>query len=228
MHPKVLFFDVNGTLLDTHVLRESIARVLDGRKSLLHPWFTTLLHCSLVESATETFHPFAEIAGAALHIVASQNGVELSAHDARAAMEPLRSLPAFPDVREGLQQLRDAGYTLVAFTNSSTASLQEQMNHAELTGFFAKLLSVEQIQLYKPHLKTYRWAAEQMGIAPQDALLVAAHGWDCAGARAAGMQAAFIRRAGQSLYPLAPAPEYQAQDLKTLAADLRRLTARPA
>ncbi len=36
--------------------------------------------------------------------------------------------------------------------------------------------------------------------------MVAAHGWDIAGALAAGMQAAFIERKGQVL-PLVPKPE---------------------
>ncbi len=51
-------------------------------------------------------------------------------------------------------------------------------------------------------------------------LLVAAHGWDIAGALAAGMQAAFIERKGQSLYPLATKPQYLGKDLVAFAHEI--------
>ncbi len=51
-------------------------------------------------------------------------------------------------------------------------------------------------------------------------LLVAAHSWDIAGALAAGMQAAFIERKGQSLYPLASKPQYLGKDLVAFAHEI--------
>ena len=47
--------------------------------------------------------------------------------------------------------------------------------------------------------------------------MVAAHGWDVAGAKAAGMQTAFIARPGKQLYPLAPAPDYVVNSVEELA-----------
>ncbi len=66
-------------------------------------------------------------------------------------------------------------------------------------------------------METYKWAAEQLSINISDAILVAAHGWDVAGALQAGMQAAFIERKGQSLYPLAPKPGFKAKDIVDVA-----------
>ncbi|GGW79853.1 hypothetical protein GCM10007391_10840 [Alteromonas halophila] len=59
-----------------------------------------------------------------------------------------------------------------------------------------------------------------MGVEPQEALLVAAHGWDIAGAKQAGWQAAFISRPGKVLYPLALKPDYNISDLPALAKQL--------
>lgn len=50
---------------------------------------------------------------------------------------------------------------------------------------------------YKPHPDVYRWAAGRAGADVSDCLLVAAHGWDVAGAAWAGMKAAFVARPGQ-------------------------------
>ena len=48
-------------------------------------------------------------------------------------------------------------------------------------------------------------------------LLAHHHGWDIAGALQAGMQAAFIEREGQSLYPLSPKPRFTGKDLVEIA-----------
>jgi 2-haloacid dehalogenase len=51
-------------------------------------------------------------------------------------------------------------------------------------------------------------------------MLIAAHGWDIAGAKRAGIQAAFISRPGKSLYPLAIEPEIIGSNLKEITESL--------
>jgi 2-haloacid dehalogenase len=62
-----------------------------------------------------------------------------------------------------------------------------------------------------------------MGVKPGEALMVAAHGWDVAGAEAAGMQTAFVARPGQVMYPLADKPDYVVKDIMELAGILDAL-----
>ncbi len=50
--------------------------------------------------------------------------------------------------------------------------------------------------------------------------LVAAHGWDVAGALAAGCQAAFVARPGQELIPIGAQPDLVGTDLLEIAAAL--------
>lgn len=206
--PKVIFFDVNETLLDLGAMRESVSEALGGRTDLLPLWFSTMLHHSLVDSTTQRYHTFGEIGVASLLMVAEIEGIQLSKEAARnAIVTPLRSLPPHPDVVEGLKALKAKGYTLVSLTNSSNKGVYTQFKNADLLDYFDQRLSVEDINLYKPDLRTYAWAAKQMGIEPKEAMLVAAHGWDIAGAKQAGWQAAFIKRPGKVLYPLAIAPD---------------------
>jgi 2-haloacid dehalogenase len=75
----------------------------------------------------------------------------------------------------------------------------------------------QDIHTSKPHRHVYQWAARKMGLAPVDCMLVAAHGWDIAGALWAGWRAAFLSRPGAQLYPLAPAPEIVEADLSKAA-----------
>lgn len=106
------------------------------------------------------------------------------------------------------------GYRLVALTNSSKTGLKKQLSNAGLLDFFEERLSIEDIGKYKPHIDTYNWATEKMGIKPGEAMLIAAHGWDVAGALWAGWRAAFVSRPGQNKYTLAPKTEITAPDLK--------------
>ncbi len=219
--PKVIFFDVNETLLDLTAMRSSVGEALSGRIDLLPLWFSTMLHHSLVDSTTGRFHTFGEIGVASLLMVAEIEGIELTKERAKKAIvTPLRSLPPHPDVRDGLQALKDKDYKLVSLTNSSNQGVYTQFKNADLLSYFDERLSVEDINLYKPDIRTYEWAIEQMGIAAEDAMLVAAHGWDIAGAKQAGWQAAFVARPGKVLYPLAVEPDTVISGLDELVSKL--------
>jgi 2-haloacid dehalogenase len=78
-------------------------------------------------------------------------------------------------------------------------------------------LSVQELNVYKPHPRTYHWAVHQVGVPIGDCMLIAAHGWDVAGAVLAGMRAAFIERPGKSLYPLGPEVDFSASDMVDVA-----------
>lgn len=198
--PKVIFFDVNETLLDLSAMRTSVSKALGGRDDLLPLWFSTMLHHSLVDSTTGRFHTFGEIGVASLMMVAEIQGIEITKEEAKKAIvTPLQSLPPHPDVVAGLKALKAKGYTLVSLTNSSNKGVYTQFKNANLLSFFDARLSVEDINLYKPDTRTYEWAANKMGVKPEEAMLVAAHGWDIAGAKQAGWRAAFIERPGKEI-----------------------------
>ena len=192
-----------------------------GNKHAFHQWFGLLLQYSLVDTVTGQYHDFAAIGDAALDMTAHMlEEKPLKPAQKQHILRLLTELPAHPDVAKGLQQLLDAGYSLVAFTNSSKAVLNEQLCYAGLMQYFEQGLSVERLHRFKPHLATYRAAVQHLGLAPAEALLVAAHGWDVAGAQRAGLATGFIARPSQTLYPLAPAPTYQANTLKALVRQL--------
>lgn len=206
--PKVLFFDVNETLLDLKPLKEKIGEVLEGRTELLTLWFTTMLQYSLVISASKQYESFGHIGAATLQMVAANNNIVISEQDARKiVLDSLRNLPPHPEVKTALSQLKNAGYKLVAYTNSSTEGVKEQFNNANLNDYFHERLSIEEVGKFKPFKDTYAWAASKMEAKPHECMLIAAHGWDVAGALWAGWRASFVARPGQQKFPLAPNTE---------------------
>lgn len=215
--PKMLFFDVNETLLDLNAMKTVIGDALGSRPDLLPLWFTTMLHYSLVVTLADQYKDFGELGVAALLVVAQNHGVTLSPEKAREAVSVIRSLPAHPDVRPALEELKGEGFRMATLTNSSQAAVDAQMQNAGLTDLFEMRLSVETGQLFKPHSHVYKWAARKLGFVPEECLLVAAHGWDVAGALWAGCRAAFISRPGAQLFPLAPVPEIVEPDMGSAA-----------
>jgi 2-haloacid dehalogenase len=217
LKPQVIFFDVNETLLDLKPVRESVGQALGDRPELVPLWFTTLLQYSLVTTVADHYRDFGEIAVACLQMTAANQGIELDEATAKKAVAPIRSLPAHPDVIPALERLDAAGYRLFALTNSSQAAAADQLKNAGIASYFEQALSVESVGLYKPHTQVYRWAAEQAGVGVSDCLLVAAHGWDVAGASWASMQSAFVARAGQQPFPLGPTSDLEVKSLTELA-----------
>lgn len=213
---NLLIFDVNETLLDLHDLKIAVKEKLDGNDDTVRLWFERTLHYSLVDSSTGSYHDFDRIGAASLLMLAYERGLPLSAEDAQKTMSLFRLAPTHTEVMDALNAFSEAGYRMVALSNSSSKTLQAQLTFARIAPYFEQILSVESLKMYKPHQEVYRWAAKQMDTIPEQCLFIAAHAWDVTGAMATGMQTAFIQRSGQSLYPLAPKTSYVVKDLLDL------------
>ena len=94
----------------------------------------------------------------------------------------MRSLPAHPDVREGLRRLKDAGFRTVTLTNSAAAVVEQQLSNAGLTEFFERSFSVDTVRRFKPAPEPYRYVASELKVDASQLRMVAAHAWDVVGA----------------------------------------------
>lgn len=212
----VILFDVNETMLDMSPLKKKINSLLGSSKGF-RIWFGMLLQYSLVDNCTDNYHDFTSIADATIDMAAKALKADLNEKEKNAALQSIKELSAYDDVPKGLKLLKENGFRLATLTNSPTNTLVAQLQYAELTGYFETTLSIDTIKKYKPALETYKWAADQLSVNVSEAILVAAHGWDIAGALQAGLQAAFIERKGQSLYPLATKPTLTGKDFVDIA-----------
>jgi len=220
--PAVIFFDINETVLDLEPLKKSVNKIFDS-SDLGTLWFNTMLEYSFATSLAHQYRDFGSIGAAAMVMIAESNGISLTMEKALQTVKQITNLPPHPDIKEGLQLLKNAGYKLVSFTNSSNNAVQLQLKNAGIAHFFDDMISVEDFGRFKPDRDVYDWAARKMKIANDQSLLVAAHGWDIAGALWAGWHGAFISRPGQQLFPLAPDPQFNKPDLIQLAQELAKL-----
>jgi len=186
----------------------------------LQEWFANVLLYSEVATLAGPYSDFASIGGASLDMVASARGITLSLADRSRILQGMLTLPAHPDVREGLQMMRNAGLRLVTLTNSAPAAVQQQLTNAGLTTFFEHSFSVDTVRRFKPAAEAYRSVADSLGLPTDRLRLVAAHAWDVIGALRAGYTAAFVARPGKVLYPLGPKPDISGPDFKSVASQI--------
>ncbi|MEV6872652.1 haloacid dehalogenase type II [Amycolatopsis sp. NPDC051128] len=203
-------FDVNETLLDLAALDATM-----GGAALRREWFDLVIHTALTVTASGGYRDFAGIAGQAAAEVAARHGREPV--DVAAIGAGLRSLPAHPDVEAGLAKLREAGHDVVALTNSPLATAEAQLLNAGLATQFDRIFSAEQVGRLKPAPEPYHQVLDAYSLEPGDAVMIAAHDWDIAGAQAAGLRTALLTRPGVRPLPGSPAPTYTASTLPELA-----------
>jgi 2-haloacid dehalogenase len=214
--PRVLAFDVNETLLDLSVL-DGLFEEAFGDAALRQLWFAQMLQVAFVGAITDRYVDFTSAQRAALAMVAERRGEELPDSVAAAIVDGMRDLPAHPDAPDALRRLGDAGFTLATLTNSPLDVARDQMRNAGLEDRFAAILSADQVRALKPRREAYALVADTFGVSLADVRLVAAHGWDIAGALAAGCTAAFVARPGMVLSPLGPQPDVAGPDLGAVA-----------
>jgi 2-haloacid dehalogenase len=107
-----------------------------------------------------------------------------------------------PDVPDGVRALRVAGCRLVTLSNGSVDVAGRLLVDAGVRAEFARLLSVEDAGVWEPARGAYRCTAQVCAVDAADMMLVEVHPWDVAGARRAGLKAAWVDPTG------APYPAY--------------------
>jgi len=214
--PATLVFDVNETLLDLSALAPDFEAVF-GDPGVLNEWFHQVIQYAMGLTLAGSYRSFGEVALGVLHMIADAEGVDLPDEQARRIAGKIRSLPPHPEVPGALAFLKDAGFQLVTLTNNPMIVVEAQMANADLQRFFARNFSVETVRRFKPAPEPYRMVADELGVAPQQLWMIAAHAWDIGGAAQVGYRTAFVARPGKAPYPLFPKPNITGSTLLDVA-----------
>ncbi len=218
----VLVFDLNETLLDMSSLDRTFGQIFgtDDGSTIRKQWFHKVLELFLTATVVAEYRSFDKLTDDALQVIALQRGAEASADDRAALKSAQEKISAYADVRPGLERLGEAGFTVATLTNSTKHAATKLLEHAGLEDSLDSVLSADSVERYKPAREAYEYAARELDVKPGGILLVAAHAWDIAGARAAGCKAAFIARPEKALSPGTPQPQFRARDIVDLAGQL--------
>jgi 2-haloacid dehalogenase len=217
-----LGFDVYGTLVDPLAMAGPLRGAAGERaEALAALWRLKQVEYAFRRGLMGTFQPFETCTAQALELAAATVGVALAPEATAGLLAAYRRLPAFDDARDGLAALRKAGRLTVAFSNGSTAPVRELLGNAGLLPLLGDVVSVAEVQTFKPHPAVYRHLAERVGRAPGETWLVSSNAWDVLGAKAAGLRAAWVRRSPTAVMdPWGVEPDLVVADLRELAAKI--------
>jgi len=194
-----LMFDLYGTVVDMQRgLTEAVTPYLrdkgwSGRPDALVTWWRrTHFENSMIDALLHREHtPYREIGRRALDYTLERAGIEHTDGEVRDLVGKIESLKPFPDVVEALTKLKGR-YELTILSNGDPDMLEAAQPHLGIE--FDRVISVEAAGSFKPHVATYRTAAELLGAPPDAILFVANHAFDCVGAKAYGMRTCFVDR----------------------------------
>ncbi|MBA2566254.1 MAG: haloacid dehalogenase type II [Thermoleophilaceae bacterium] len=217
-------FDAFGTLFDLDGLRGRARKAVGDRGGELYD----LLLARLVPStwhatAAGAYRPFGELAVLALQAAAHELELELSESQAHEIAAGLSSLAAYPDADEALAGL--AGRELAVLSNGTREGVQSMVAAAGLSDRFAHLLVADDVGFFKPAPEVYAQAVTAFGGPANSILLVSGNEWDVAGAKLAGLRAAWISRGRRTTRFLGVESDLVAEQLADVPDAVRRLEA---
>jgi 2-haloacid dehalogenase len=216
--PEALAFDMYGTLVDPVGISKQLERYLPDRaQRLAEVWRQKQLEYTFRLAAMERYEDFEQVTRKALDYALAVVGRGLRAEQKDALIAQYNDLERFADVAPGLERLKEAGHTMIVFSNGAPRMLQALMDAAELRPYFEGLVRVDEVKTYKPSPKTYRHAARQLGRPIEEVRLVSSNPFDDIGAEAAGMRTAWVDRSGGLFDTLGSPPEIVVGTLTELA-----------
>lgn len=219
---KVLTFDLYGTVVDMQRgLTEAVTPFLaakgwSGRAHQFVTWWRrTHFENSMIDSLCDRGHtPYRQIGHRAVSHVMARAGIEHSQDDVERLVGEIERLRPFPEVVDALERLATR-YRLAILSNGDRDMLANAMPHV---GFeFDAVISVEEAGYFKPHRATYARAVDILGEHRVSVMHVANHPFDCIGAKAYGMRAAYIDRRRRPFGETPYAPDMVVSDFAELA-----------
>jgi 2-haloacid dehalogenase len=222
-----LMFDLYGTLVDMQGgLTEAVTPYLKNKGwagqpgALVTWWRRTHFENSMIDALLHRDHtPYREIGVRALSYTLERAGVDFTDEEVRGLVAAIETLRPFPDVVPALSRLKSR-FQLTILSNGDPDMLEAARPYLMVE--FDRIMSVEEAGSFKPHVATYRAAAELIGAAPDAILFVANHAFDCVGAKAYGMRTCFVNRRRRPFGDWPYQPDLVVADFAELASVLVR------
>ncbi len=188
---RAVLFDLDGTLLDTAPDLAMAANALRGHYDL--PFLSESVITEFVGKGMEnlvrrTLAGSRELRGPLPWSVDEALAV-FKSHYHRVNGDRAR---IFDGVTEGLMALRDMGLALGVVTNKPAEFVEPLLQQTGLLGFFGVRVCGDTCERKKPDPMPVQYACQQLGVAPENAVLIGDSMNDAQAGRAAGAQVLLV------------------------------------
>jgi 2-haloacid dehalogenase len=190
---KAVVFDAYGTLYDIQSVAAVTEEAFPGYGEIITQiWRIKQLEYTWLRSLMRRYEDFSVITRDSLAYTLRILGL---AHDEgvfERIMEKYLHLDLYPDATAALAALR--GRKLAILSNGSTAMLNALVHNSGLDRVLDCTISVDTQKVFKPSPDAYTPIESKLGVPPGEVLFVSSNPWDACGAKAFGLNVAWIER----------------------------------
>lgn len=195
MRNLTIGFDVYGTLVDPLKLNIAIKKIIANNSDLFAKlWRQKQLEYTFRRGLMGNYQNFDVCTKHALQYAIDYFGINVSNKEKNILLSYYKTLQPFADAIPALKCLKENNYKLVVFSNGIASTLKTLLTNAKLLKYIDKIISVDEIQTYKPNPKVYEYLASETDTNLSNCWVVSSNSFDIMGAKSAGLNAAWITR----------------------------------
>ena len=215
---KALVFDAYGTLFNVHSVIALCDELSPGQGAQLsQTWRAKQLEYTWLKSLMGRYQDFEKVTEAALKFACKALKLDCPPQLRKRLMQAYLHLETYPEVKEALASLSHC--KLAILSNGSPRMLKALVKNNGLTIAFDKVISVDEVKIFKPDPKVYALAPKRLNVKKSEIGFVSSNFWDICGAASFGMRTFWINRAGNPTDELSYSPEATL----TILTDLERI-----
>lgn len=217
---KAAIFDAYGTLLDVSAAARHVAQTsgdaafADVWTSVAQIWRNKQLEYTWLRTIAGYHADFWQITRDGLIYALEYHGLDTDGPLQDRLLQLYWELEAYADAAPALATARAAGLKTGILSNGTKDMLAAAATSGGLTNALDVVLSVDDVELFKPADQVYSLVTDHFDITPQEVLFVSSNGWDIAGASGFGFQTLWVNRTGLPVDRLFAAPRRIATSLE--------------
>ncbi|OAF05173.1 haloacid dehalogenase [Bradyrhizobium centrolobii] len=190
---KAVVFDAYGTLYDIQSVAEITEDAFPGYGEIItQVWRIKQLEYTWLRSLMRRYQDFTAVTRDSLAYTLRVLGLAYESEAFERVIEKYLHLDLYPDAADALAALKPR--KLAILSNGSPDMLNALVRNTGLDQLLDATISVDAKKVFKPSPEAYELIGEVLGTRPDEVLFVSSNPWDAAGAKAFGLNVAWIER----------------------------------
>src|ERR1700733_7180611 len=190
---KAIVFDAYGTLYDIQSVAHVTEQAFPGYGEIITQiWRIKQLEYTWLRSLMRRYEDFSAVTRESLAYTLKVLGLKSDAQIFERIMDKYLHLDLYPDAAAALAAMR--GNKLAILSNGSSAMLNALVANSGLDRVLDATISIDSKKIFKPSPDAYSLIESVLGVPPAEVLFVSSNPWDACGAKAFGLNVAWIER----------------------------------
>jgi len=190
---KAVVFDAYGTLYDIQSVAAVTEQEFPGYGDIITQiWRIKQLEYTWLRSLMRRYEDFAVVTRETLAYTLRCHGLQYDAGAFERIMDKYLHLALYPDALASLTAMQPN--KLAILSNGSPDMLNALVKNSGLESVLDATISVDAKRIFKPSPDAYTLIESTLDITPSDVLFISSNPWDACGAKAFGLNVAWIER----------------------------------